>query len=61
MYTELLKALYGTLDAELILWSKLSTDLDRRVFKMNWYDWCITDKDIKGKQCEIPWIVNDIK
>ena len=35
MYAECLKALYGTLDAALLFWVKLSTDLDRWGSKMN--------------------------
>ena len=38
MYAECLKALYRTLDAALLFWVKLRTDMERWGFKMNRYD-----------------------
>ena len=57
MYDEFLKDLYRTLDAALLFWLKLSTDMDIWVFKMHRYYWCIMNKDIKGNQCTILWHV----
>ena len=62
LYTELNKALYGTLQAALLFWQKLSAFLiDKRGFEQNEYDWCVINKMIEGKQCTIAWYVNDIK
>ena len=46
MYVEFLKALYVTLDTALLFWVKLSTDLERWRFKMNWYNWFVMEKYI---------------
>ena len=62
LYMELDKALYGTLQAALLFWQKLSAFLiDKHGFERNEYDWCIVNKMIKGKQCTIAWYVVDIK
>ena len=62
LYTELDKALYGTLQAALLFWQKLSTFLiDKHGFEQNEYDWCVINKMIEGKQCTIAWYVDDIK
>ena len=62
LYSELNKALYGTLQAALLFWKKLSTFLiDKHGFEWNEYDWCIVNKMIEGKQCTIAWYINDIK
>ena len=62
LYMELDKALYGTLQAALLFWQKLSTFLiDKHGFEWNKYDWCIVNKMIKGKQCTIAWYIDDIK
>ena len=46
MYAECLKSLYGTLDAALLFWLKLSTNIERWGFKMSRYDWYVMNKDI---------------
>ena len=62
LYMELDKALYGTLQAALLFWQKLSTFLiDKHGFEWNEYDWCVINKMIEGKQCTIAWYVDDIK
>ena len=57
MYTECLKDLCGTTDAALLFWVKVSTDLERWGFRTNRYNWCVMNKDIKGKQCTTMWHV----
>ena len=62
LYTELDKALYGTLQATLLFWQKLSAFLIKKHgFEQNEYDWCIVNKRIKGKQCTITWYFDDMK
>ena len=62
LYMELDKALYGTLQAALLFWQKLSAFLiEKHGLEWNEYDWCIVNKMIEGKQCTIAWYVNDIK
>jgi hypothetical protein len=48
-----LKAIYGTLNAALLFWLKLSKDLETWGFVMNPYDWCVMNKTVNGKQCTI--------
>ena len=62
IYTELSKALYGTLQAALLFWQNLSNFLTKECgFIVNPYDWCVVNKDINGKQCTIGWHVDDLK
>ena len=61
MYVELLKALYGTLQAARLFWEKLSTKLKEWGFIMNHYDPCIANKIIDGTQMTVAWHVDDLK
>ena len=62
IYTELSKALYGTLQAALLFWQNLSNFLTKECgFIVNPYDWRVVNKDINGKQCTIGWHVDDLK
>eukprot|EP00980_Cylindrotheca_fusiformis_P010187 scaffold2267_cov92-Cylindrotheca_fusiformis.AAC.6 len=62
IYTELDKALYGTLQAALLFWENLVAFLvDKHGFKLNPYDRCVANKQINGKQCTIGWHVDDLK
>ena len=60
-YAVLLKALYGTIHADLLFWRKLTAKLKEWGFIINPYDWCVTNKTIRGKQCMICWHVDDLK
>lgn len=54
IYTELSKALYGTLQAAMLFWKNLSSFLtDELGFEVN--------KQVKGQQCTIAWHVDDLK
>ena len=55
------KALYGTLQAALLFWRLLSDTLQDWGFKINPYDQCVANKEIKGSQCTILWHVDDLK
>ena len=62
LYTELDKALYGTLQAALLFWERLSKFLTGRLgFIINPYDECVANKTINGHQCTIAWYVDDLK
>ena len=62
IYTELDKALYGTLQGALLFWKKLSSYLiDTMGFRPNPYDACVVNREIDGHQCTIGWHVDDLK
>ena len=62
IYTELDKALYGTLQGALLFWKKLSSHLiDKLGFTKNPYNACFMNWDIKGNQCTIGWHVDNLK
>eukprot|EP00980_Cylindrotheca_fusiformis_P029055 scaffold22705_cov169-Cylindrotheca_fusiformis.AAC.1 len=62
IYTELDKALYGTLQAALLFWQNLVEFLvGQHGFVLNPYDRCVVNKQINGKQCTIAWHVDDLK
>ena len=61
MYVRLSKAMYGTLKAALIYYSKLSKELREYGFVINPYDPCITSKWTDGGQLTVVWHVNNMK
>jgi hypothetical protein len=61
LYVQLMKALYGTLQAALLFWEDLSGCLEKMGFELNPYDWCVANKMVDGKQCTILWHVDDLK
>jgi hypothetical protein len=61
IYVILAKAFYGTLQAALLFWQNLSTQLEKWGFKINPYNFCVANKTINGKQCTIVWHVDDLK
>ena len=62
IYTELDKALYGTLQAAVLFWRKLSAFLIHDLgFTVNPYDSCVVNKQIDGTQFTICWHVDDLK
>jgi Reverse transcriptase (RNA-dependent DNA polymerase) len=62
LYTLLNKALYGTVQASLLFWKRLSSFLiDKHGYKCNPYDWCVVNKTINGKQSTIVWYVDNLK
>ena len=50
MYAEANKAIYGTLEASLLFWAKLSKSLEEMGYQKNEYDWCVMNKIIDNKQ-----------
>jgi Reverse transcriptase (RNA-dependent DNA polymerase) len=61
LYVHLEKALYGTLQAALLFWEKLSALLVSWGFELNPYDTCVANKHINGSICTILWHVDDLK
>jgi hypothetical protein len=61
LYVQLIKAMYGTLQAALLFWQDLTGHLLDWGFELNPYDWCVANKTINGKQCTILWHVDDLK
>jgi hypothetical protein len=61
MYVQLQKALYGTLQAPMLFWKKLSCQLLEWGFTMNPYDSCVANKIVNGCQCTIVWHIDDLK
>ena len=62
LYTQLHKALYGTVQAFLLFYKKLSSFLiDEHGFVANPYNKCVVNKVVNGKQCTILWYVDDLK
>ena len=53
MQVRLLKALYGYVKSELLLYELFITTLQEFGFKLNPHDECIANKVINGKQCTI--------
>ena len=61
MYSDALKVLYGTVDAFKLFFEDLSEFLLKDLgFERNFYNWCVVNKTVKGKQCTIVWYVNDL-
>jgi hypothetical protein len=61
IYVILKKASYGTLQAALLFWQNISTQLVDWGFEINPHDFCTANKIIDGKQCTIVWHVDDLK
>ena len=62
MYVELLKALYGTLRAAWLFCEKLQAKFVKDLgFVPNWYDSCVVNKMVDGKQLTVAWHVDDLK
>jgi Reverse transcriptase (RNA-dependent DNA polymerase) len=61
LYVQLLKAVYGTLQAALLFYKKLKKDLESIGFKINPYDPCVANRTVKGKQHTVTWHVDNLK
>jgi hypothetical protein len=61
LYVQLNKALYGTVQATLLYWRKLTAKLQEWRFKINPYNWCVANRIINNSQCTIVWYVDDLK
>jgi hypothetical protein len=61
LYVRLLNALYGNMKAALLYYQCFVTDLQSIGFKINPYDPCVANKNVKGKQLTVVWHVDDLK
>jgi Reverse transcriptase (RNA-dependent DNA polymerase) len=61
LYVQLLKALYGTLQASLLFYKKLKKDLESIGFKINPYNPCVANRIVNGNQHTVTWHVDDLK
>jgi len=61
LYLQLLKALYGCVQSALLWYDLFTNTLVQIGFKLNPYDLCVANSQIKGKQCTIAWYVDDNK
>jgi Reverse transcriptase (RNA-dependent DNA polymerase) len=61
LYVQLIKALYGTLQAALLFYKRLRKDLEAIGFKVNPYDPCVANRKINGTQHTVTWHVDDLK
>ena len=61
LYVKLKKALYGCLKSAILFYRKLASDLTKMGFKINFYDPCVANKMVGGKQLTVCWHVDDLK
>lgn len=62
IYSEAIRALYGTVDAAKLFYDNLCGVLVNELgFKLNPYDGCVANKIVNGKQCTIVFHVDDLK
>jgi hypothetical protein len=61
MCVKLKKALCGTLQAAMLFSKDLSAKLVLWGCEMKPCDWCVANKMVNGKQCTVPWHVDDLK
>ena len=61
LYLQLLKALYGCVQSALLWYDLFTNTLVRMGFKLNPYDLCVANCQIKGKECTVAWCVDDNK
>ena len=54
LYVEILKAIYGMLEAALCWYRQFRSDLEEYDFVFNNYDPCVANKVVKGKQQTVP-------
>jgi hypothetical protein len=61
LYVQVLRAIYGMLQAALLWYNKFKKDLEGQGFKFNPYDPCVANRMVKGKQHTIVFHVDDLK
>ena len=55
LYILILKAIYGMIDSALLWYELYVSVLKDVVFQLSTYYFCVDNKDINGKQCNIAW------
>ena len=61
LYLVLKKALYRLLQAVLLFWQHLMSQLQELGFNANPYDVCLVNQTINSNQCTIAWHVDDLR
>ena len=61
MHVKPKKASCGTLQAAMLFWKDLSANLVKWGHEVNPRDWCVASEMVNGKQCDVPWHVDDLK
>jgi hypothetical protein len=61
LYVEVLKAIYGMLEAALLWYKTFRKDLKDNGFVFNPYDPCVANKKVQGSQQTIVFHVDDLK
>ena len=61
LYVQVLRAIYGMLQAALLWYKKFREDLEKKGFKFNPYDPCVANRMVDGSQHTILFHVDDIK
>ena len=61
LYVEVLRSIYGCIEAALLWYEYYKGILEELGFEINAYDKCIANQIINGKQCTITWYVDDNK
>ena len=61
LYVQVIKAIYGMLQAALLWYQKFRKDLEQEGFKFNPYDPCVANRMRKGSQHTILFHVDDLK
>ena len=56
---QLLKALYGCVQSVLLWYELFTGTLVDMGFKLNPYDPCVANSQVKGKQCTVAWYIDD--
>ena len=60
LYIKLKKALYGCLKSAILFYRKLAADLTKMGFKINFYDSCVANKMVGGKQLTVCWHIDGL-
>jgi len=61
LYVEVLRAIYGLLQAALLWYNKFREDLEGQGFKFNPYDPCVANRVVKSAQHMVVFHVDDLK
>ena len=61
LYVKLQRALYGCLKSAIQFYRRLTGDLVKMGFKVNFYNPCVANKNIGGSQITVCWHVDDLK
>jgi hypothetical protein len=61
LYVQVMRAIYGMLEAVILWYKKFCGELEQKGFKLNPYDPCVASRTEKGSQHTLPFHVEDLK